>query len=128
MQNANVLIVEDYDSVRDLVSRVMDMAGHTVVGEAATFNEAMTALEAVDAGEQQCDVVILDGNLRQNEQGGNNQDAREITEFIRERELGIKVVGFSGGLPMSEDGIDVDAELRDKTQVVSELPKLIAAL
>jgi CheY-like chemotaxis protein len=127
MDNANVLIFEDYDSVRDLVRRLMDMAGHTVVGEAVTFDEAMEALEAVEAGDQECDVVILDGNLHRTNSGDNNRDAREITKYIRSHELAIKIVGFSGGLPMSEDGIDVDTELRDKTKV-TQLPQLIAEL
>lgn len=111
MKNANVLVIEDDAFKQELIERFLDHAGHVVTRKAVTRGEALEAVDDIAAGDLPCDVVILDGNL------GNGKpldvdDARAVFSGIREYELGVKVIGYSGGDPLSERGLSVDVDVR----------------
>lgn len=123
MREANVVLVEDDEFKQELVERFLDRGGHSVTHKAATLPEALGAVDAIVAGEIPCDVVILDGNLG-NGSPGAAHDAEQVMGRIREYELGVKVIGFSASMPLSERGIPVDTDV-DKAEA-SKLPEVIS--
>ncbi len=126
MKNANVLIFDDNDNVRQLARFWIDRAGHTVVGEATTLDDALASVDALAQGEQECDVLVLDGDMSGRGAGQNAVDATIITSRIREHGLSLKIIGFSAGEPLSEQEVAVDVDL-DKLEV-KQLPAIIEAL
>jgi CheY-like chemotaxis protein len=126
MKNANVLLFDDNDNVRQLARFWLDRAGHMVVGEATSLDEALATLDAVAQGEPECDILILDGDMSGRGTGQNAVDATLVTSRIREHGLSMKIIGFSAGEPLSDQGVPVDIDF-DKMEV-SKLPDVIAGL
>ncbi len=78
-----VLIIDDDDEVRDVMSLLRDQDGSTVVGEAATGVEAVPL-----ALKHQPDMVILDYQLPK-------LDGEGTAEILRAVIPGTKIVAFS---------------------------------
>jgi CheY-like chemotaxis protein len=55
-----VLVLEDEFIIADEIASMLEEAGHSVIGPAASIDEAMSRL----AGDEMPDVAIIDANLR----------------------------------------------------------------
>lgn len=108
MEKAKVVIVEDRSSIREPMRALLAFAGHSVSHEVESLEDALSAIDAIAGGDMPCDVMVLDGNLRPNQR--DNSDASQIIDAIRQRDLAIKIVGFSG-TSMARSGIDVDFDV-----------------
>lgn len=58
----SVLIVDDDDAFRDLVTRILEGWGHVVIGEAATAAEALTRLADLRPDTVLVDIGLPDGD------------------------------------------------------------------
>lgn len=90
-EKAKIFWVEDRDNERRLAAPDLEKAGHIIVGNARTFQEAMDSIPGLaNLGTQ---VVILDGNLTEGETGG--YEGHDIGAAIKQAHPDIIVVGNS---------------------------------
>lgn len=107
-------MVEDAYFAREAVRRKLADTSHMLVREAATLQDAVTAIDDIAGDELDCDVVLLDGDLDMRTPGARHPypgyAASMVVSRIREHGLGLKVVGFSAN-SLTELGIRVDIDL-----------------
>ena len=107
-----IMIVDDHESIRDLVRLVFELDGFTVVGEAAD------GIEAVDLGQElHPDVIILDYEMPL-------QDGATTAIELRDRCPDARIVAFSGVLESKPEWADAylrKTEVEDLTEVVGAL-------
>lgn len=126
MENARVVIIEDYPGIRTTLREYLSYKGHSVIKEAGTMEQALGVVEALAAGEIIADVVAVDGNL-----SGGRTDGVEGTEIVRRlreiENLGyVAICGISG---MGEiEGVDENIPKvnlgKGLSQFIDELPAL----
>jgi CheY-like chemotaxis protein len=107
MEGARVVVIEDREPMRRVVARNLHHYGHSVVGEAATFQEALDIVDRIASGELEADVIVLDGNLSPDLNDG--REARMIYDRLKQQSVLAKIIGFSM-MPMKTYGIAVDAD------------------
>lgn len=102
-EKAKVFLIDDKFVCRDSLRRVLTLGGHTVVGEAASLDQALAAIERMkELGVQ---VVFVDGKLSRIYP--DNTEGEQVATAIRARypDGDIKTIGMSAE-PIS--GVDVD--------------------
>jgi DNA-binding response OmpR family regulator len=109
MEGAKVVIVEDHRDIRDFIRRYLERGNHLVTREAATLGEAFTAIDDIDEGRLECDVLCVDGSLGSGNMGA--EDGRAVVEDARHRNLPVTIIGLSNYLLRTDFGVDVDFEI-----------------
>lgn len=109
MENGNVVIFEDHESLRRVTAQYVQHLGHTVTAEAATLDSALETVAAIAKGDVACDAVILDGNLSHGDTSGD--DAAVIAARLRQLQEPVKIIGYSQR-PMCDYGVRVDFDTR----------------
>lgn len=84
---ATILLVDDEPPIRQLVARILERAGHRVIA----CGDAASALAISDI----VDLLLVDFVLP-------DLNGRELTERLRERQPGLRVILMSGYLPDPE--------------------------
>lgn len=123
MENAQVAVFEDKTELYEVIETVLNDAGHAITAVADNLDVALEKLRLIKSGDIDCDIIILDGNLRAGMYCGSH--AMEIVEFIEENDIDVQVIGFSAD-PMSDYDISVDGEVKSKH--VHDLPRAIGEL
>lgn len=118
---AKVALFEDDRAIRDFIKHDLEKAGHKVVVEAGSLQEALDALKTLRAHDVQ--VVILGGDLGSGnlEPASPYNDSQIILKTMRAMELGLKTVGMSN---LWVEGVDIDVgkdNLRDLSSAVTKL-------
>ena len=91
MKKAKVFLADDEQNLRDVVRRFVELAGHEVVLEASSLEEALENIkQAVGKG---VNVAVIDGNL-----GTGQGDGPEIARVLRMAIPEIGIISFSGDL------------------------------
>lgn len=122
MEGARVAVIEDREQLRQMMCMLLEHHGHEVVAEAGTLEEALSLVDAMAEGFVEVDVVLLDGNLQPAAELGD--DARQVSERIRERSVGAAILGFSAG-SMAQYGVEVTADPgKDPIAVVEAIAAL----
>lgn len=116
-EKARVFAAEDNADFLDNIDFVLDMAGHSLVLQATTLEEALAVIRTLP--EHGIQVASVDGNLTKNVKTGS--DGRQMVEAIRNFAPGVKIVGMSGE---SMENVDIDLG-KDK---IGELGKIVTAL
>lgn len=129
MKNAKVVHFEDDKGFRTMIKKSLKTFSgerHGVVGEAADLAGSIAVLDQIKFEELDANVVLLDGNLSPGATSG--EDARKITEYIKEHEVPVRVIGL-GGKAMAEAGVEVDIDLtKGGTLDPRALPNVIDGL
>lgn len=116
-EKARVFFAEDDGYFRDVIKRRLEEAGHEVVLEAHTLNEAIQSIpQFKDSGIQ---VAVLDGNLDEDDISG--YDGRLMAQKIKEQVPHVTTIGLSQS-PI--DGVDIDLGKRKFTQLASIITNL----
>lgn len=106
MENAKVVLIEDWKSYRELAEHWLTHFGHSIVEEATTLPSALEVIKKLGQG-MLCDAIILDGNL------GNGpsdfSDARKIHDSYKANGLSIPIIGYSVEA-LHENGINIPKE------------------
>ena len=89
-EKARIFLAEDNPDQRKIQKFWLEEAGHTVVIEASTLDEALEKVKS--AKELEVNVGVLDGSLREK----SPTDGPRIAEALRKAIPGIKIVSFSG--------------------------------
>jgi len=84
---ATILVVDDEEPIRQLVTRVLQKRGHTVVG-CSTAREALALHAALD-------LIVVDFILPE-------VNGRDLAEELRKRRANLPVVLMSGYLPQPD--------------------------
>ncbi len=102
-ESKTILIVEDDDTVRDLVSEILKQQGHTIL----TARNGGDALQLARQVEGQIDLLITDMVMRR-------IDGKMLSRKIKSLWPGIRVLFMSGygGDVVSEEGLDKKAFLQ----------------
>lgn len=108
--SVNILIVDDDDSIRDLLRMVLSVEDN--VGEVREASDGIDALEVVATFEP--DVVVLDYSMR-------TMDGDEAARSIRHSHPHAKIIAYSGILQRKP-------EWADDHYVKGDLPDLDAIL
>ncbi len=108
MESARVLVIEDDDGIRDSLQRYLALGQHIVKREAATLLAALAAIDDMHQGSLDCNVIILDGNLRPGLTDGS--DAKDVLERVKNTGITAKIIGLSGN-SMKNYGLKVDADI-----------------
>jgi len=94
MENARIFLVDDEGLVRNVLTEVVEEAGHRVTHKAAGFNEAVSMIDVLELGE--VDVALLDSNL-----GNPNTKqfgGKRLAEILRNKlSETVKIVNISSG-------------------------------
>lgn len=117
MEGARVAVIEDDAFFRDITRRILERFGHFVVAEATNLSQAFDLIDEIAQGNQEVDVILLDGNLHEGASDG--EDARQVALMIKETNVAAKVFGFSLR-PMSDYGIEVDVDTNKNWQRLEE--------
>jgi hypothetical protein len=120
-----VVIFEDDSTLLELLTDCLNDAGHHVIADACSPEEADELVDKIIAGEVEADVAVTDGNLRI----GNREkcgDARKIVAGLGQAARKPHVVGFATD-SLLEQGIPVDTDLT-KTSRVSGVVEFINQL
>lgn len=100
-EKAKVFVVEDDRDWRLIINHRLNLAGHQVVGEAGTLQEAFAAIDHLgDLGVQ---VVTVDGRLSVH--GRGTHEGQLVVEKIRAKHPDIKTVGVASTEMI---GVDID--------------------
>jgi DNA-binding NarL/FixJ family response regulator len=112
-----VVLVDDYEPVRQLLGRLLAHHGCVVVGEAGDGREALDVVEAVE-----CDLVVMDLNMPV-------IDGIDATKAITECHPAVKVVAFSsaGDPTASRQVIEAGASVHFAKMDIDALVAYIAA-
>ncbi|OGD65555.1 hypothetical protein A3F08_02695 [Candidatus Berkelbacteria bacterium RIFCSPHIGHO2_12_FULL_36_9] len=92
-ERARVFVAEDNSEWQKIIRRQLTRAGHDIVLEASSFDEAMEMVEL--AQKEGINVAVLDGSL-DSSQSSMRCDGRIIAEALRKQVPGIKIIGLSG--------------------------------
>jgi len=116
----SILYVEDTDAVRDLVSRLLDSAGHEVVA----VEKPLDALERFDVDPQRFDLLITDMVMP-------GMTGAELAARLRERRPAFNVV-FTSGYPtevsLGDAVADRHSEFVQKPFGLDDLLRAVALL
>ncbi len=118
-KRARVFLVEDDPTTRKIVLRVLDLDGHTVPLVASSLEEAKEKAELVE--KEKIDVVILDGSLSQ----GSTDDGRTIAAILRQKNLGITIIGWSAVYEADWGDVNLDKtkEIAKIGGIINDLPE-----
>ena len=109
-----VLIVDDSLEIRDLVSRLLEREGFTVVGGAATSQEAL------ELGEQhQPDFILLDFLMPQ-------MNGAQLAPLLREKIPNTRIIAFSGFLADKPNWADDFLDKRKMSDVAKVLKSFVS--
>ncbi len=97
MERAKVAVIDDEISWQNQLTRAIEQGGHTVELCAGSVSEVQNFVDNPDAS---LDVAVVDGNLSEDSYGG--EDGAEVTQMLKERFVGITIVGFTS----SYDGVE----------------------
>lgn len=106
MENAKVVLIEDWKSYRELAEHWLTHFGHIVVEEATTLPAAMELIEKIGQG-MLCDVIILDGNLSSGP--SDFSDARKIYDSYKAHGITLPIIGYSVDA-LHENGVNIPKE------------------
>ncbi len=99
-ENANVFLVDDSEDIRDTLRYHLTKAGHRVVAEASTLEDALDAITLLE--ERDVDVALVDGNLTPSSSGG--LDGGTVANKFRNKFPGKSLFSISGDeQPWSDD-------------------------
>lgn len=115
MEGARTVVIEDLEIMREVARVNLEACGHSVVAEAASLSAAYNVVSQLASGDIEADVILLDGNLRENTD--TYQDARDIFDFIKEQGIDLPVLGFSLG-SLIKHGIPVTRDVGKRPQNV----------
>lgn len=118
MDGARIALIEDVESNRLVAGMHLEGAGHEIVVEATTLDEALAVIDGIADGTHEVDVILLDGNLRPNTD--TYEDARAVAERIAEKGVSAVVIGFSRG-SLKQKGVDVYADTYKGHKTVLEI-------
>lgn len=97
-EKANIFWAEDFEPVVDALRPIIEDAGHIILYQPRSYDEASDAIQALIVGSIQ--VAIVDGNLSPRDSHG--ADGREIAYFLKLKDPKIFVIGNSS----SKKGVD----------------------
>lgn len=90
--------------MRELLYRMAEITGHTIVAEAVDVDTANDVIDDVEF-----DVAVVDGNL-EGSKDFSCEDGKAVVNAIRSRRQGAKIIWFSSiRLPQAEVGYDFDS-------------------
>lgn len=108
-RNVRVMIVDDTDHVRVMLSEMMKLDGFNVVSMAASANEALTAIDNTEP-----DIIVMDYKMPE-------MDGLEATRRIRARNLSLPVVLYTAYLDAS---IELEAKEAGVTACIGKVEGL----
>ena len=115
---ARVLVIEDDDAVRGLVTRMLGRVGHEVV-------EAVEGREGLELfGASPTDLIITDINMP-------GMDGIEVISAFRRLRAGVPIIAISGGGLMPKELLLSNAAALGAVEVVSkpfEISQLVGAV
>lgn len=103
MEKARLAVFEDSYNIREMLRIASEMAGHVVVAEAVTVDEALHIVSTNDF-----EIAIIDGNL--NPGKIDCSDGKTILAEIRQRRPQATVVWFSN-VPSETVSVDCDIDI-----------------
>ena len=107
MDRAKIALFEDNPRDREFARKFLTLFGHEIVVEADNLDDALTVVEGIADGTHEVDLILLDGNLRPNDNSYN--DARKVFGRITETGVTKTVFGYSLG-SLIDNGIGVKAD------------------
>lgn len=124
MEKAKIYHIEDDAFFSNVIRMSLDIGGngHTLIGNAGTIDEALSALEDRSKNLLDFDLLLLDGNLSRESRSG--ADAKKIIQYIKELNLNLIIIGCSGD-NLKDNFVEVDYELNKTDFTVDKLVKLI---
>jgi len=116
MNRKTILVVEDYEDLRELVFEAMTAAGYRVLLAA----DGPSALEVAQTEARSIDLVLTDYYMP-------NMLGTELAEQMRAQHPGLRVIFMSGSpLPSGVSGIPPGATALQKPFMVDELLRTVA--
>jgi len=87
-KKAKIFLAEDQPRIRKMVREFLEGAGHEVAAEAGTLSEAEGKISWLAAAG--VSIAMVDGDL-----GGGKTDGKKLSELLKERIPGIRIIPFS---------------------------------
>lgn len=116
MENARLAIIEDNESLVQVVETLLEVHGHELTEKLSTMEDVRRKVR--NLSKSQIDAVIVDGNLGRETTG---EDGAEAVSLIRRHLGGICVIGYSASGHVK--GADYDSR-KDINEVLSIIEAL----
>ena len=128
MEQARIILIEDIDSIRQLLREELTDKGHAVVREAASPPEAEWVADELASRRLIADFVVLDGNLTR-----HSYDGLHAVRFVERLQIArvfpdlLDIILFSGSdrLPQA---LQIDNVYRVEKPAIDTIPFIIEAL
>lgn len=120
MEKARVAVFEDSIVIRSLLRQILEVDSHMVTFEAATVQEAIEVIEALEEGD--IDVALVDGNLDGLQ--FNGRDGELIASLLRRKLSQVVVIGISAthDIPSAHINIDKLLDSPKLGRMISDMP------
>ena len=116
---SHILVVDDDDSVRILISRMLEMSGFTI-----TATGSATAAKEIWSDNTNFDLLVADMNLKET-------DGKQLADQLRQTKADLKVLMISGyqaddsGMGLNQPGVGFIAKPFTREALVNEAQRLI---
>ena len=128
MEQARIVLVEDSDSIRQLLREELTEKGHLIVREASAPYEADRVADELASRRLQADFVVLDGNLTP-----DSYDSLHAVRFVERLQIArvfpglLDIIVFSGNDQLPQ-ALQINDIYKAQKPAIDTIPFIIEAL